>query len=93
MPAVRSRTRRGLVAGPHGRAILRAEHGFRLAPIVAPCCGGATTLNELAYEWPLGFARWTTQVLYPERGWLTDDELREVELALEHPVRQTFRHI
>jgi hypothetical protein len=70
-----------------------AERGFRLKPIVAPCCGGTTTLNDLAYEWPLGFARWTAQVLYPERGWLTEEELREVELALEHPVRQTFRHI
>jgi hypothetical protein len=69
------------------------DDGFQLEPITAPCCGGATTLKELAYEWPLGFARWTAAVWNPGRGWLTDDELREVELALEHPVRQTFRHI
>lgn len=70
-----------------------ADHGFRLKPINAPCCGAMTTLNELAYEWPLGFARWTASVVYPERSWLSEEELGEIGAELEHPVRQTFRHI
>jgi hypothetical protein len=69
------------------------ETGFRLATITAPCCGGPTALNKLAYEWPLGFARWSARVLYPDRSWLTAAELGEIGEALGQPVRQTFRHI
>jgi hypothetical protein len=69
------------------------DDGFELRPITAPCCGGMTALNELTYQWPLGFARWTARVLYPDRGWLTEEELSEIGDALGHPVRQTIRHI
>jgi hypothetical protein len=69
------------------------DSGFRLETITAPCCGGSTALHELAYEWPLGFARWSAQVLYPDRSWLTAAELMEIGEALGRPVRQTFRHI
>ncbi|HXA91574.1 MAG TPA: hypothetical protein VNW96_24025 [Mycobacterium sp.] len=71
----------------------RRETGFRLLPLTTPCCAGTTTLNDLAYEWPLGFARWQATVLYPDRGWLTEAELHEIGQALGHPVRQTVRHI
>lgn len=69
------------------------DNGFDLPPIVTPCCGASTGLNDLTYEWPQGFARWTASVLYPDRGWLTDGELGEIGQALGHPVRHIFRHL
>lgn len=69
------------------------EAGFHLHPVATPCCASTTTLNDLAYEWPLGFARWAATVPQPERDWLTELELGEVGQALGHPVRQTLRHV
>jgi hypothetical protein len=31
--------------------------------IVTPCCGTHTTLNDLVYDWPQGFARWRVEVM------------------------------
>jgi hypothetical protein len=39
------------------------ENGFRLDPIVTPCCGTTTNLNELAYEGPQGFSRYALSIL------------------------------
>lgn len=77
----------------HMDAQYSRDTGFILQPIAMACCSHMTTLNDLAYEWPLGFARWRATVLYPDRGWLTADELAEIGCALGHPVRQTARHI
>ncbi|MBZ4632045.1 hypothetical protein GBP94_22010 [Mycobacterium avium subsp. hominissuis] len=71
----------------------RRDTGFHLQPVTVPCCARTTTLNDLAYGWPLGFARWQATTLSPDRGWLTDAELSEIGQALGHPVRQTARHI
>jgi hypothetical protein len=69
------------------------DKGFELQPITAPCCGGMTALNELEYQWPLGFGRWTARVLHPDRGWLSEEELSEIGDVLGNPVRQTIRRI
>jgi hypothetical protein len=63
-----------------------------LASSQRPCSASTTTLNDLVYEWPVGLARWEATVLYPDRGWLTENELLEIGQALGHPVRQTVRH-
>ncbi|EKX63330.1 hypothetical protein Sipo8835_25475 [Streptomyces ipomoeae] len=55
-------------------------------------CGAETSLNELVYDWPMGFARFRIEVLYPNRGWLTDEELAAVADALGHPLRQVLIH-
>ncbi|MER5755300.1 hypothetical protein [Streptomyces sp. NPDC002088] len=66
--------------------------GFSTLVITAPCCGAETSLNELVYDWPMGFARFRIEVLYPNRGWLTDEELASVVDALGHPLRQILAH-
>lgn len=70
-----------------------SDTGFHLVPVSTPCCGAVTTLNDLAYEWPMGFARWTISALYPGRDLLTAAELAQLGSALGHPVRQTYRRI
>ncbi len=68
------------------------ENVFVALDVVAPCCGATTTLDDLVYEWPAGFASVELSVLNPERGWLSADELDIVAAALGHPVRQVMAH-
>lgn len=71
----------------------RYEDGFDDLNIVAPCCGGRVSLNELVYDWPVGFARFELEARNPQRGWLTDDALEQLSAVLGYPVRQVMAHI
>lgn len=66
--------------------------GFADLRVSTPCCGKATSLNDLTYDWPAGFAQSELSVLNPQRGWLTEAELAEVATALGHPLRQVMAH-
>lgn len=69
------------------------DEGFVTLSVDVPCCGGATVLDELRYDWPCGFARFEIAVWNPRRAWFGDDELAAVGEALGHPVRQIRAHI
>jgi hypothetical protein len=71
----------------------RYEEGFDDLTADVPCCGGRTSLNNLQYEWPCGFARFELTLWNLGRGWLTDQELSIIARALGHPVRQIMAHI
>ncbi|MEU6272032.1 zinc ribbon domain-containing protein [Streptomyces populi] len=71
----------------------RYEEGFSTLTAAVPCCGAETSLNELVYDWPMGFARFRIEVLYPNRSWLTDEELAALTDLLGHPLRQILIHI
>jgi hypothetical protein len=60
---------------------------------VTPCCSVATSLNELTYDWPAGFAQLELSVRDPNRGWLSDREMAQVAGALGQPVRQILCHM
>lgn len=62
--------------------------------VVLPCCGAASNLNDLAYDWPMGFARFEIGVLNGtrERYELDGSELRQVAQLLGHPLRQILAH-
>ncbi|MFJ4846283.1 MULTISPECIES: hypothetical protein [unclassified Streptomyces] len=66
----------------------RYDEGFPTLVTTLPCCQVDTSLNDLVYDWPMGFARFRIEVLYPNRSWLTDAELATVADALGHPLRQ-----
>jgi hypothetical protein len=57
-----------------------------------PCCGRVTTLNELDYVWPQGFACVAITLMNPDSD-LEPAERQQVELALGLPVRVIWRHI
>jgi hypothetical protein len=69
------------------------EDGFATLAIEAPCCGGATSLDALNYDWPCGFARFEIAIWNPERAWFSDEELGALAKALGHPVKQVRAHI
>ncbi|GAP12843.1 hypothetical protein LARV_00583 [Longilinea arvoryzae] len=43
-----------------------SENGFRDLAVELPCCGQKTTLNDLRYQWPAGFAQFSIEIHNPE---------------------------
>ncbi|MER5446476.1 zinc ribbon domain-containing protein [Streptomyces sp. NPDC002764] len=71
----------------------RYDADFATLVVTVACCDVETSLNDLVYDWPMGFARFRIEVLYPNRSWLTDEELATLTDALGHPLRQILIHI
>ena len=70
----------------------RYAEAFSTLLVTAPCCDTETSLNDLTYDWPMGFASFRIEALYPNRSWLTKEELTSVTAALGHPLRQILAH-
>ena len=62
--------------------------------VVLPNCGDASSLNDLEYDWPMGFASFEICVLNGSRDQyeLQPDELERLGSLLGHPVRQVWAH-
>jgi hypothetical protein len=58
------------------------ESSFPLRPIQLPCCGTLKALNQLIYEWPQGFARFSLEAMNANIGKLTHDKREELERVL-----------
>lgn len=67
--------------------------GFHDLNVTVPCCGGRASLNDLDYDWPVGFARFELAAWEPERDQLTAGELAQIAQVLGHDVRQIMTHI
>lgn len=64
----------------------------RALSVVTPCCGRATTLNDLDYNWPQGFACVAVTLMNPDCD-LEPDERKQVEAVFGLPVRVIWEHI
>jgi hypothetical protein len=69
------------------------DGGFQLKDYSMPCCGHVSSLNDLQYDWPQGFARFGIDAMNPNIGKLTDEQIRDFELLLETPLRVIYQHI
>ena len=69
------------------------ESRFKDLRVVPPCCAQPTTLNELIYDWPQGFARWWLEALNPHRGKLHPDELATVATSVGCSLREVWTHV
>lgn len=56
--------------------------------IRVPCCGFATSLNELEYRLPAGFARFAIQVRDFENPWADEEEMAALTRVAGRPLRQ-----
>jgi hypothetical protein len=54
------------------------EIQFSILTSRTPCCGLIVSLNELEYEWKVGFARFVTRLRNPEKM-LSDNDLAALE--------------
>lgn len=68
------------------------EQHFCDLRIVTPCCGLRTSLNDLVYAWPAGFARYTLEVLNPAIGSLTAAVLDRLRQTLGAELRVIWAH-
>ncbi len=76
-----------------GDAMTRASQGgFEDLAVSTPCCGRATSLNELDYDWPAGFARFVVEALNPGVSDLTKPQVDELAQALGTPLRRIWAH-
>ncbi len=68
------------------------EQRFRDLRVTTPCCAARTSLNELVYTAPAGFARYTLEVLNPGLGSLSDSLIQRLEQALGARIRVIWAH-
>jgi hypothetical protein len=87
-PACGAELEPGWWAARVDRARRPAAGGFADLAVTTPCCDTRTTLNDLDYVWPAGFASAVVEARNPGRGWLTAQERARVERALGHPLRE-----
>ena len=67
--------------------------GFDLAGRELACCGATSTLNDLTYDMPQGFARFGISAMNCDRGPLTVAEKRTLDAAIGTKVRVIYRYI
>jgi hypothetical protein len=68
-----------------------SEHQFSSLSITMPCCGLATSLNALRYNWPAGFARFSLRAQDPGiGGWLPPEDLSVLEKLAGCKLRQVY---
>ena len=71
-----------------GEAVGRAaENDFEELDVTLPCCGGQSTLNELRYEMPQGFARFVLEATNPNIEQLPEHLVRALSDALRCEIR------
>jgi hypothetical protein len=69
------------------------DQDFRDLRATVPCCGVTTSLNDLVYSWPMGFARFTLEVLNPGVGSLPERLIERLETTLGCPIRVIWAHL
>ena len=69
------------------------ESRFENLMITLPCCGTSSSLNDLQYDWPAGFARFVLEVRNANIGGiLPANEVAELEALLGCAVKQVLAH-
>lgn len=65
--------------------------GYLELSVTVPCCDFRTTLNDLRYVWPAGFARFMLEAINPASD-LSDQQLSDFERILGKPLRKIWAH-
>ena len=66
-------------------------NGFQDLNILLPCCQRTSSLNDLIYDWPAGFARFLLEARSPE-GDLTHEQIALFESLLGCSIRKIWAH-
>lgn len=65
--------------------------GFTDLSVNLPCCNIVSSLNDLQYDWPAGFARFAMEIHSPG-GDLSDDKLKSLEQIVGCGLRRIWAH-
>lgn len=71
----------------------KAYEETRFADLAAilPCCGRLSSLNDLQYDWPAGFARFQLRVRDPGKD-IDEAMLQELERILACSLKKVWAH-
>ncbi len=67
------------------------ETRFTDLTVILPCCGRVSSLNNLSYEWPTGFACFQLIARDPGKD-LDDKAIEDLERVLACPLRKIWTH-
>jgi hypothetical protein len=67
------------------------KNEFKDLFFITPCCNKITSLNNLDYNWPAGFAKSIISISEPQNG-LAEKELEELEGILKTDLRNIWAH-
>ena len=70
-----------------------SEVAFADLSCTMPCCGEASSLNDLDYDMPVGFSRFALSASNPDVSRFDGDDLRSISKELGHPIRTIWRHL
>ncbi len=68
------------------------ESRFQNLQVTTPCCAFITSLNDLDYRWPAGFARSWLRARGPRQKEVPPDQLRQLEKVMGTALRQIWTH-
>jgi hypothetical protein len=67
-------------------------HAYARLDVTMPCCGRASSLNDLRYPWRVGFARFVLSALNPNLPELPPEALRRLSQMLGCELRVIWAH-
>ncbi len=67
-------------------------HAFAQLDVTMPCCGRAGSLNDLRYDWPMGFARFVLSARNPNLPELPPEALRRLVQIVGCELRVIWAH-
>jgi hypothetical protein len=67
------------------------QSSFKNLMVILPCCKKSISLNELHYEWPAGFARFSVEVKSPN-GDIDNYQLKSLEEIMNCPLKKIIAH-
>jgi hypothetical protein len=69
------------------------ENGFKLATYVLPCCNARCTFNEMVYEWPQAFGKFSLEARNPNIGMLNEKDKNVLEEILGTSLIVVYQHL
>jgi len=71
---------------------LYSKNRFAYLIVQVPCCGRFCSLNDLCYDWPCGFARFSLEARNPATD-MSEQVIHEMEGLLQCKLRKIWRHL
>ena len=68
-----------------GMGVANGDH-FESLIVTMPCCKSELSLNELIYDWPAGFSRFSLEARNPQIKDLSEDQIHIIEKYLDSPL-------
>ncbi len=69
------------------------SESFKLESVSLPCCGAMHSLNDLAYSWQQGFARYSLEALNPGIESVADEGKAKLERAVGCQLKVIYQHL